>query len=291
MKSFVKRSVSLLIILVIVDIVVGWIGNRIILNMPESSAFISHTTYSVLRQKTDILIVGASKAKHGIEPFMIRDSLGMDCFNAGEDGCDMMYYDMVLQGFVSRCKLKTVILDMAPLALDHKLDLSRYLYGMSPVVNKFAEDVYPWYERLKLRSNLYRLNGFFPQLSSLMLDKNLPHAGFTPLVGTYDRADMVQCDKFTVRPYEKKYLDDFVETCKNNNIKLLVYISPTYYHNNHAFNSYLSQYCRNKGVFFRDMSQPDGFRSPQYYKDRDHINSIGAEVFTKIVISDIKKHK
>lgn len=291
MRAFLKKTVIILILLACIDIVVGWVGNRIILSMPESSAFISHTTYSVLKQKTDVLIIGASKAKHGIDPYMIRDSLGMDCYNAGEDGCDMMYYDMVLQGFLSRCKLKTVVLDMAPLALDHKLDLSRYLCGMSPVVDKFAEDVYPWHERLKLRSNLYRLNCFFPQLSSLLLDKNKPHAGFTPLEGTYDRAEMVQYHGLTVQPYEKKFLDDFVETCKKNHIRLLVYVSPTYYHNNHAFNKYLGDYCRERGVFFRDMSQPDGFRSPEYYKDRDHINSVGAKVFTKKVISDIKKYR
>lgn len=290
MRKIIKKAVFILLLIVLIDVSVGWIGNRIILNMPESSAFISHTTYSVLKKNTDVLIIGASKAKHGIDPFLLRDSLGMDCYNAGEDGEDMMYYDMVLQGFVSRQKPKIVILDMAPLSLDHKLDLSHFLYGMSPVVNKFAQDVYPWYDRVKLHSNLYRLNGFFPQLSSLLLDKNKNHVGFTPLYGTYDKVEIVKYHFLTVKPYEKRYLDDFVATCKNNKIKLLVYVSPTYYHNNKWFNQYLREYCQKQGIFFKDMSQPDGFRSPKYYKDRDHVNAEGAEVFTKSILKDIKSY-
>lgn len=289
LSSNIKKIFFILVVLAVIDVAVGKIGDEIILNMPESSAFISHTTYSVLVKETDILIVGASKAKHGIDPYLLHDSLGMDCYNAGEDGQDMMYYDMVLQGFVSRKKPKIVILDMAPLSLNHKLDLNRYLFGMSPVVDKFAADVYPLTERIKLHSNLYRLNGFFPQLSSLLLTKNKPNAGFTPLDGVYNKAEVVKYHSFVVQPYEKRYLDDFVETCKKNNIKLFVYVSPTYYHNNYAFNRYLKNYCRKEGVYFKDMSQPDGFRSPQYYKDRDHVNRQGAEVFTKSIIKDFKR--
>lgn len=282
------KAVIILLLAVLIDVVVGKVGNYIILNMPESSAYISHTTWSVLKKKADVLIIGASKAKHGIDPFLLQDSLGMTCYNSGEDGQDMMYYDMVLQGFVSRQKPKLVILDMAPLSLDHDLALSRFLYGMSPVVDKFAEDVYPLCDRLKLKSNLYRLNGFFPQLSSLLLDRNKGHIGFTPLYGTYDKAEMVRYHQLNVKAYEKRYLDDFFETCKKHRIKLMVYISPTYYHNNKWFNQYLKEYCQKQGVFFKDMSQPDGFRSPKYYKDRDHVNAEGAEVFTKSILEDIK---
>ena len=36
--------------------------------------------------KADILIFGASQAQHNYNPRIIRDSLRMSCFNAGQDG-------------------------------------------------------------------------------------------------------------------------------------------------------------------------------------------------------------
>lgn len=288
MKNFITKAGLVLLFVCLIDITAGFVGNYVIMHMPESNAFVSHTTFSVLRKTTDILIVGASKAKHGIDPFLLRDSLGMESYNAGEDGCDMMYYDMVLQGVVSRRKPKIVILDLAPLSLHNTPGLSKFLYGMSPIVDRFAKNVFPWSERLKLKSNLYRLNGFFPQLSSLLLDRNLPHDGFTPLEGVYTKAENLSYSKLIIDDYELPFLKDFINTCKKRNIRLFVYISPTYYHNNLAFNRFLKDYCRRYNVFFRDDSAPQGFQSPSYYNDRDHVNEKGAEIFTRMIIRDIK---
>lgn len=290
MKVFLKKITIVILIVTCLDLIVGFAGNVVVMHMPESSAFISHTTYSVLRKTTDILVIGASKAKHGIDPLKIRDSIGLDCYNAGEDGQDMIYYDMVLHGFLNRKKPKIVILDMAPLALDNKPGLSKFLYGMSPVVDGFSKRVWSWHERLKLHSSLYRFNGFFPQLTSLLLSKNMNRDGYTPLDGQYTDAKKILYHRLIINPSEKVFLDDFVETCKKNSIKLMVYISPTYYHNNYAFNSYLKSYCSQKNIYFKDMSQPDGFRSYRYYNDRDHVNRSGAQVFTDSIIKDIRNY-
>lgn len=291
MKVFIRKLIVVILIVTCIDLIVGFTGNAVVMHMPESSAFISHTTYSVLRKSTDILVIGASKAKHGIDPLKIRDSTGLGCYNAGEDGQDMIYYDMVLHGFLNRKKPKIVILDMAPLALDNKPGLSKFLYGMSPIVDDFSKRVWSWDERLKLHSNLYRFNGFFPQLTSLFLNKNKNNDGYTPLDGQYTDAKRILYHHLIIDPSEKMFLDDFVETCKKNSIKLMVYVSPTYYHNNYAFNSYLRNYCSLKNIYFKDMSQPDGFRSFRYYNDRDHVNRKGAQIFTDSIIKDIKNYR
>lgn len=281
MKTFAIKLLVIILLIVGIDIVVGAVSDKVVMDMPETSSYISKTTYSILKKKTDILILGASKAKHGYNPFMIEDSLGTDCYDAAEDGCDMMYYDMMLAGFQSRCNPKLVIIDMAPLALMNQptIDNGKYLYGLSPIIDSFYNQNLTLLERIKLKSNLYRFNGFYGQMASNLLNKNSANKGFTPLDGASSDTTLKIDTLFTPNAKEIGYMNDVVVRCKRRHVHLIMCISPTY-HLNPRFNKYLQHYCKQKGVEFYDMSEDKRFLHPDFFKDKDHLNKIGAEKFT-----------
>lgn len=289
MKTFAIKLIIIILLIVGIDVVVGAVSDRLVMNMPETSSYISKTTYSILKKKTDILILGASKAKHGYNPFMIEDSLGADCYNAAEDGCDMMYYDMMLAGFQSRCNPKIVIIDMAPLALMNQptIDNGKYLYGLSPIIDSFYDQNLSLVERIKQKSNLYRFNGFYGQMASNLLNKNSANKGYTPLEGTYSEATYKIDTLFTPNVREINYMNDVVTRCKRKNVRLIMCISPSY-HFNPIYNKYLQQYCKHNGIEFYDMSEDKDFLHPEMFKDKDHLNKDGSKKFTEELISRIK---
>lgn len=285
MKKYIYKAIAIIMCIYCFDVIVGIVGKSMILSMPETSAFISKTTYAILKHKTDILILGASKAKHGYDPFMIMDSLGMDCYNAGEDGSDTKYYDMMMTGFMERCNPKIVVIDMATLALDHepKVAGNRYIYGISSSADSFIEDGMDSFEKFKLNSALYRFNGFFGLYCSNLLSKNTPNRGFTPIEGEYSEGTIVNMREFVPNEKEVKYLNDIVCKTKASGTKLFICISPTY-ERAPGFSDFLSDYCKKNNVVFADFSTNDKFMSPHLFKDASHLNKEGASLFTKEII-------
>lgn len=158
MKTFLYKAFIILVSIVIIDVVVGYVSRYTLAQLPPSNANVPHTVNSLMKEKTDILILGASKAKHGIDPKMLNKHFQMDCYNAGEDGMDMFFYNLILQGMLSRSTPKMVIVDMAPLSLNNTPSVPKYLYGLSLTVDKYAKQINTWLENLKLKSNLYRYN-------------------------------------------------------------------------------------------------------------------------------------
>lgn len=119
MKTFLYKAFIILVSIVIIDVVVGYVSRYTLAQLPPSNANVPHTVNSLMKEKTDILILGASKAKHGIDPKMLNKHFQMDCYNAGEDGMDMFFYNLILQGMLSRSTPKMVIVDMAPFFKQH----------------------------------------------------------------------------------------------------------------------------------------------------------------------------
>lgn len=289
MKKFVEKLLIIALLILGIDLLVGVISDKVVMNMPETSAYISKTTHSLLKKKADIIVLGASKAKHGYNPFMLEDSMGLSCYNAAEDGCDMMYYDMMLSGFLSRCNPKIVIIDMAPLSLMNTPSIQggKFLYGLSTVVDSFYNENLSWGERIKIKSALYRFNGFYGQMASNVLNKNLPNKGYTPITGFYKDGKIMKDTVFTPNEKEIEYMNDVVAKCKKGKVRLIMCVSPSY-HYNPLFDDYLNGYCKQHKVEFFDLATDKKFIHPTLFKDADHLNTEGSKLFTQDFIKRIK---
>lgn len=292
MKTFAEKLLIIALLVACIDMLSGVVGGKVVMNMPETSSYISKTTYSLLKKKADIIILGASKAKHGYNPFLLEDSLGLDCYNAAEDGCDMMYYDMTLSGFLSRCNPKLVIIDMAPLSLMNTPSIQggKFLYGLSAVVDSLYNENLPWGERMKLKSSLYRFNGFYGQLASNVLSKNSPNKGYTPVTGFYKEGKIMKDTVFTPNNREIEYMNEVVAKCKKKKVRLFMCVSPSY-HYNPLFDKFLNDYCKRHKVEFIDMATNKKFVRPSFFKDADHLNTEGSRLFTLELIKRIKIDK
>lgn len=274
---------------VLADLLVGTIGWKVISHMPENTSFLSKTTYSLLKNKADVLVLGASKAYHGYDANMLSDSLGLETYNCGADGCDMMYYGMMLSGFLTRCKPQIIILDMASLALDAEVRVANYkfLYGVSPVVDTFIKQNVSVQERLKLQSNLYRYNGFYSLFASSCLHNAPVNRGYEPLTQTMEKAQIRVNDHFSPNPIEVKFFKEVVEKARRYHAELYVFVSPSYGICPKS-DAYVKALCAQERVFFLNLSQDKRFLNPSYFKDDAHLNKVGAELYTRYIIQLIR---
>ena len=84
MKRFVIRLIAFLFVMLTIDRGFGMVMNYLQEN--AKGGYIGHHNYILQRANEDILIFGSSRALHHYNPQIVIDSLGMNCYNCGQDG-------------------------------------------------------------------------------------------------------------------------------------------------------------------------------------------------------------
>ena len=83
MKKFILHILVFFAIVTAVDYVAGKVFRYIQI---KAGGRTGAEWYACKEMKEDIIIMGSSRAIHHYVPRIIADSLGMSCFNAGQDG-------------------------------------------------------------------------------------------------------------------------------------------------------------------------------------------------------------
>ena len=290
MYKLIYKSIIIIAIVIAVDFFMGHLGNLLIAKIPESTLFQSTIYHSLFSKKADMLILGASEASHGLDSKRLKEEFGMTVYNAGCDGHDLRYNDIVLQSFLERCKPKVVVLNLYDAFMNGDLNTNPYVdcyYSLNNAWTKMVDEEYSFWERLKLKSNLYRLNNTLPWLIRALKMNTEPYDGYTPLYGKYDEKVFEDKEKFTVDSIELKHLNSIKNICNDNGISLYFVIAPTCKANS-RFSSWLSEYAKQQNVPLKDFSFDQSFYCKyDLFKDAQHLNKNGADLYTKLLIEFI----
>jgi hypothetical protein len=260
-------------------------------------AVANHVAY---KMDEEILVLGSSRASHHYNASRIKNGLTLSCFNGGRDGEGLLYSTAMLELALQHHKPKVVILDMNSDALSEKEDerdrlsiLLPYLKQSDVIKNILVKK--GQFEMLKSFSQAYRYNG---QVFSIVQHYFLPSGnavmGFNPLNDKMDvRKSII---KQPMKPYSDRIAVDnenaltlFINKCRLEKIQLFVFISPRY-NDDTGLNSYMKikSICENEHVVFHDYTNDATFKNSEYYSDRAHLNSKGADLFTDTVVAFIK---
>ncbi|HVS92012.1 MAG TPA: hypothetical protein VHE59_08285 [Mucilaginibacter sp.] len=253
-------------------------------------------TYALDSAKSDMLIVGSSRAAHHYNPAIIQDSLHATVFNAGADGTFMFYYDAILRSALKRYHPKVVIMDLLPdefekgqEAYDH-LSLLLPYYSYHPEIRPIIQLRGP-YEKYKLLSKTYPYNSkLLSAITTLLHAKQgvKSYDGYIPLNNKMVVAEPVMTFKNDIDTLKLAYFKNFINECTANGIKLIVSVSPIYIKYNPSKSIELGkEICAAHHIpFFNYLHDPD-FGKPMF-SDPHHLNSQGADLFTKKFIADIR---
>jgi len=260
----------------------------------------NHVVYSL---NEDVLVLGSSRASHHYNSSLIKDSLRLSCFNGGRDGEGLLYSTALFELALQRHIPKVVVLDVTSDALSEKEDERNRLSILLPFLKQsnVIKNMIEKKGRLELlKSNLqaYRYNGqLFSIIQHHFLSSGNAVMGFSPLGDKMAVSSRAVSTGAPIKPYSDSVSADNVETlklfitkCEQQKIQLFVFVSPRY-NDDTQLNSYLKMksICNNNNVIFHDFTNDVNFKNPEYYSDRAHLNSTGADLYTDTIVDFMKK--
>ena len=299
-KNFFLKLLALLLFLFTAD----RLGEKILYS------FFSNAKYNQSREinyilnevKSDVLIFGSSRASHHYIPSIISDSLKLSVYNCGHDGQCIYYHYCLLKMIKERYLPEIIILDLfySELFVSANANLENIklltpFYGNDEDLDSLINSISP-FEKYKMTSKLYRYNSKLTDIfidNFIKTDQNWEN-GYVPI---FDEMKTVKYLKFSsveqiVEQGKISYLEKFITFCKENNIKLLLCVSPVHY------------ICEDKEGFIpaqkiaekHDVPILDHYCNSSFsknnslFKDETHLNHNGATIFSSIIRQEIKSY-
>ena len=298
---YLISGVLFLALLIVADFVTGGILKYFYYR--QSSGWDYETKYSVEDTKADVLIFGASRAQQQYFPDVIKDSLGLTCYNVGRDGMPFFYHYALLQAVLKRHTPKIILLDCEYGAFKEaessyeRLSSLLPFYKTHPEMRSIIELRSP-FEKYKLISQTYPYNSLIFKILSGNLSsgkkKNVTINGYLPLTRSLDEPikTIDYSERYKVDTLKVKMLQSFIDDCQKRDIKLFLVVSP--YYMNIKGTDYSDELVRKSAVSnhipYLDYSQKEVFtNNSKLFDDTVHVNITGAKIFSSMLAGDVKQ--
>lgn len=258
------------------------------------------TYYSLNEVDAPVVVVGSSRASHHYVSSMLSDSLGLDVYNIGRDGCFFSYNCCVINSILDRYSPEIIIWETSFDVLENSNDPMESLhpyYGKNEYVMECIDEDYDWTERVPLVSNIYKYNSNILRVMSRYVrrvsyvDDGLN--GYIPLVPK--KWNPVKSEgKKTV---DTKVFEEKVERfkavlahSKSKGVRIIIFDSPVYMPSGDESRSsiLMKGICDSMGVEIYDFKKAEEiYDKLEYFNDYSHMNSDGAERYTEMIIEKI----
>ena len=297
MRKFLINIAIFFAIVAIVDMTIGVGFHYLQANVAKGR--IKAEYYACKESDEDVLILGSSRAAHHYVPQILSDSLGMNCFNAGQDGNGIILHYGRWKMISDRYTPKLIIYDITAnfdIALN---DNMTYVDRLKPFCNdnqvkKYIADIFPL-EKYKLCSKMYRYNYKFLEVLSDCAANNVADDGYAPLEGLI-RKEIVDKESFehkdiSIDSVKLKYLEQLVKEAKENDTKILFILSPSYrgIERDQVAIKTINDIAKRYSVIFFDYSDDSICQDASLFYDSSHLNDKGARIFTNKLIAQIKQ--
>ena len=246
-----------------------------------------------------MLIFGSSRAIHHYNPRILTDSLGLTCYNCGQDGNgSILHYGRLLM-IEERYHPQVLIYDITSgfdlLAGDNRKYLGwlKAYYdrnGIKEIFTSVDEK-----EQWKMLSSMYRYNSKFIQIVSDFIHpiQSLGYQGFRPLEGRMNTMKIGRTEEkatqYTFDELKLIYLKKFIDLCHKNTLLVFV-VSPMWYGIPPEELYPIRNICKQEKIIFLDYSNDSKYvHNNEYFKDGAHLNAKGADEFTRDLIQGLKQ--
>jgi hypothetical protein len=311
LKHFIKNLLIFVLVIFTLDRVFGYVLEKFYFSLKTGQ--FAQNTYALNEAAPDILIFGSSRALHHYSTPILSNQLGLSVYNAGLDGQFLPYYCASQEVILERKIPKIIILDVNIWELGPNESKYFKLASLLPYVNehpllrKYTAEISS-YENLKLISKTYPYNStllisVYDYINSNKLSQD--DRGYYPLVRTVSEKEFnIYKDNqeiynqkrakqdIKIDPKAVAYYRQFLKKTATLNIKTFVIISPTILTEpNSKEKSLLKEITQEyKNVTFLDYTSDTLYNNQfQLFADEFHLNNIGADIFSKNLVSKIKE--
>lgn len=298
MKRYLVKIALFLLLVVGVDRGLG--GMLSYMSSHTDAGYIGHHNYIVDRSRDDILVFGSSRAIHHYNTPMMQDSLGLTCYNCGQDGEGIIlfygWWQLISQRYHPRMAIYelTASYDIMPDPSNRVSGWLKGLYDREPIKREIDE--IDSTEKYKMLSWLYRYNSKGHQI---LIDYFHPvhniSRGFLPVdseldplaVRTDERLAADEGREVSIDSLKLKYFNDMIDHAGST--QFVFVCSPSWYGVYDKEMDVLKQLARERHIPFLDFSRdPKYVHHDEYFYDGYHMNARGADEFTHDLMSELK---
>lgn len=298
MKKYLIKIALFFVAVAIVDVLFGIACQY--MNDHSKGGGIKSRHYVCKESNEDVLIFGSSRAKHHYVPDIIEDSLGMTCYNTGEDGNGIILCYGFLKMITQRYSPKIIIYDVTGFDM-YEDDNMKYLDLMKPFYHEPGIDSIFWSVEPKTRylmlSNLYRYNTTCLRvLGNYVYPITDYPKGYLPLNKTmnYEPESENNIGKeLLIDSLKIRYFECFINLAKLKSIDLICCVSPIYKDmNGIGYYDPIKRLCVANNIPFLNYCEDSELcNNKAYFQDKKHLNDSGARVFSLKLVSRIKNNQ
>lgn len=304
LRHFLLSVATVFCIIVVIDIALGKILDKMLSHITPPTA-IGKTEFALNKISAPIVIVGSSRASHHYVAKMIEDSLGIETYNVGRDGCFFSYQACIINSILDRYTPKYIIWELDDSFLyEESLDPLESLYpyyGRNSHVTETINAEASYQDILFLKSNIYRYNSLiirimFRYFTRGSIDYLKGYAPLTPKEWFMQNNYTIVSNN-SINKRKVKQLKNISNRIKVLGAKLIIVQSPVYtegYIDNspsEAQEFIQSKLTKSSFYYFNNKHLNAFISHPEYFNDRIHLNKNGAELYTTIFIKQIKEAK
>lgn len=303
MKKFFVKALLFLALMVAGDFVLGSVFDMWFSKMTDGS--VGRNNYICNSMTEDILVFGSSRARHHYDTKILSDSLGMSCYNLGQDGCGILLSYGRLMMVMKNHKPKVVICDISGYDIEKsdnivQIHALKPYYSKAPELSTLFHDVDST-EPIKMMSRLYRYNTDYVHnpkalFKSASKVKYKPDKlfGYKPIKEEFDSMKIRKSredgpvPEWDVDSLKITYLQRFVD-CLGDDVVTVFVASPFWYGRKQYDVSLIEDFCKKNNIAFADFQSDTLFvHNDSLFVDGTHLNAHGAEIFTNKVVDLVK---
>lgn len=306
MKSILKFIFLTVIIIVLFDITASYLFTTFIFNKTLSGESGGTINYALKNtKKDDFIIIGASVAKHNINPALLS-SLGKNGYNLGINGVNVINNLLVIDILFSHevvpkiIVLQTVLPDYTKETntRDSELNQIKRVYPYNTTRIRDYVKSLGLSEQLRYYSGLYRLNRKIINISYNYLKKNRVNTnnGYIALPkgdGNLDDVSDQPVYTYDQNSSSRKALSEIKKLTDQNNVKLIIVLPPSYKNVFTDLNQndlFIKDLQEHGFTYIADMS--DYYKYPTLlskdnWRDTHHLNEKGSAEFSRLLNKEI----
>jgi len=308
MLQIIKKVIITLIIVIIIDKIFSYTFTNYIFKKTISGESGGTINYVINKKSNlDFLIIGPSRAKHGIDPSIIT-SLGNNGYNLGINGTTVLNSLLILDILVkNNVKMKTLIVsadlsDYVKESKEETIDQIKRVYPYdTPLINEYVSKIGN-VEQIKYFFGLYKLNRKILNVSYNFTKRNTvtDNNGYVGLPNMTDKPDVkYDTENFIYKKDSTNVeaLKKIKKICDENNIKLIVIFSPSYknvFYNEIQQKLMIEDFKKeniNNIIDLSNINQSPDLLKEENWRDAIHFNYFGSQKFSKILSEEIIKRK
>lgn len=298
LKHVIKTFLLILVISFVADKIIFFGLNKMSDKVYSGQTIGKLNQYLEIKDSLDFIVYGSSRALHNIDPL----KLSKNSFNMGLESRNLAYSATLIKLLASE-KEQTILLH-----IDNEHAFNKEYSGndIKPLLlkynrNKTIKKEIDKLEQNNILQNFYWTIGYNNSVFGILRNYVKPNydyktfSGYDPIYVSKKQRKIFKrilerdeekdkgCENsYVLNSIYKSLLLELDEFCKENNKTLILFTSPKYEDNCKDDNLQFSQIMKNMDLTYYDYT--DFFKNDNnldYWFDKGHISSMGAELFTE----------